>query len=199
MLELIASGLAFDLTGLRPAVASRLPAMEHRIGYEQVELHPHLETVSLAVGAHLAGAEALLPVVRMQAGLAASLAELPGLEGIAWHPARSLVEPTLFRRQIGAWLAGGAFPALGLTALARDPDGGLRSEGLAFFIGQELRIEPLAGRPVPGAAKLAVRLIHGLVEDGPVDKPIDLAGEGGEPLRMEPSPNGKFIRVWTKA
>ncbi len=134
----------------------------------------------------------------MQVGLAASLSELPGIEGIAWRPAHSLIEPVLFRLQVGTWLAGGAFPALGLTALARDPDGGLRSVGLEFFIGQELRIEPAAGRPFPGAAKLAVRLIHGLVEDGPVHKPIELAGENGEPIRMEPSANGRFIRVWAQ-
>lgn len=196
MLELLASGLSFDLTGLTPAEPGAMPQMDYPVGYEGDRPLGPFEAITLAAGMHLAGGEAMLPVVRMQTGLAASLADLPGLVGIAWHPARTLIEPAVFRRQIGGWLAGGAFPSLSLAALARDPDGGMRSVGLDFFIGQELRIEPVAERPLPGAARLAVRLIHALVEDGPVDKAIELSGDDGKLIRMEPSPNGRFIRAW---
>ena len=194
--ELLASGLAFDLVGLEPAPALPLPPLVHAFGYDG-KVQPRIgEALVLRPGAHLAGGKAMLPVVRVMVGLAARLARLAGVEGVSWHPARSLIEPGLFVRMTEAWLGGGAFPALGLTALARDPDGGLRSEGLAFFIGQELRVEPFEGIPMPSAPRIAVRLIHSLVEDGPVTAPVDLAGPDGERLLAEPSPNGAFVRVW---
>lgn len=198
-LELLSSGLAFDLSGLAPGAPDSLPPLVHAFGYDAMARPGVGEAVLLRPGNHLAGGESLLPVVRVMIGLAARLALLPGVQGIAWHPARSFVEPGLFVRMAGAWLAGGAFPALGLTALARDPDGGLRSEGLAFFIGQELRVEPFEGSPLPGGARIAVRLIHSLVEDGPVHAPVHLQGPEGERLLAEPSANGAYVRVWRVA
>ena len=53
-------------------------------------------------------------------------------------PARTAIEPELFVRSVDAWLGGGAFPALGLVALTDTPEGGLISEGLTFFAGQEI-------------------------------------------------------------
>lgn len=194
--ELVASGMAFDLCGLSPAPVEPLPPLVHAFGYDGQAQPRFGEAVALRPGSHLAGGEAMLPVVRTMVGLAARLAQMPGVQGVSWHPARSLVEPALFVRMAAAWLAGGAFPALGLTALARDPDGGLRSEGLAFFIGQELRVEPFEGGPMPGGPRLAMRLIHSLVEDGPVRGPVHLHGPDGERLLAEPSANGAFVRVW---
>lgn len=195
-LELLAWGLAFDLSGLSPAAPEPAPPLVHTFGYDGKAPPDATEAVLLSPGSHLAGGQAMLPLVRTMAGLAARLAALPGVQGVSWHPARSLVEPALFIRMVAAWLGGGAFPALGLTALSRDPDGGLRSEGLSFFIGQEVRIEPFEGSPLPAAPRIAVRLIHSLVEDGPVHAPVDLEGPDGERLVAEPSANGAFVRVW---
>jgi hypothetical protein len=89
------------------------------------------------------------------------------------------------------------FPALGLTALAEVGDGGLHSEGLAFFTGQELRIEPELAGDKAAAARLAVRLINELVERGRIDQPERIAGPQGEPLKLAPSENGRFVRVWS--
>jgi hypothetical protein len=71
----------------------------------------------------------------------------------------------------------------------------MQSEGLAFFTGQELRIEPELAAAGPRAAQIALRLIHALVERGPVEGPENVLGPSGEPLRLQPSPNRRFVRV----
>lgn len=197
-LELLASGLTFDLGGLAPAQAATLPPHPYHFGFSEQLALDNCEAISLIPGGHLSGGEALMPVVRTMMGLGAQLAALPGLCAVVWHASGSVMEPGLFIRLIDGWLAGGAFPALGLTALARDPDDGVRSVGLGFFIGQELRIEPFQGEVMPGAARLALRLVHALVENGPVLAPLDMRGEEGQALLVEPSANGRFIRVWRK-
>lgn len=196
--ELLASGLTFDLSGLAPAEGVSPPPPMHLFGFDQPPEWPAGGALHLAVGAHLYGGGGLLPVVRTMVALGARLARLDGAVAVGWHPARSVIAAGLFCRMVEGWLAGGAFPALGLTALARDPDGGLRSEGLAHFIGQELRIEPYHGEPLADAAKLALRLIHGFVESGPVSATFETTGLNGAPLLVEPSANRSFIRVWRR-
>lgn len=196
--ELLASGLAFDLAGLAPGEGVSPPPPVHLFGFDQAPILVPDAALHLAVGAHLSGGSGLLPVVRTMVALGARLARLDGAVAVGWYPARSVIEAGLFCRMIDGWLAGGAFPALGLTALARDPDGGLRSEGLAHFIGQELRIEPHHGEPLADAAKLALRLIHGFVESGPVSAAFEATGLNGSRLLVEPSANRNFIRVWRR-
>ena len=195
-LELLANGLTFDLSGLAPDAADALPEMAYQYGMEATAAAISFEAITLRPSAHLAGGGNLLPVVRSMAGVAAALVALPNISGICWRPARSLMGPAYFARVIDGWLAGGAFPALGLTALARDLDGGLRSEGLSFFTGQELRIEPLSGASSSQDGKIAVRLIHSLVGAAAVTTPCEFTGPEGERLRVEPSGNGRFLRIW---
>ena len=154
------------------------------------------EAITLRPGAHLAGGGNLLPVVRSMVDVAAALVALPEVQAVVWHPARSGMAPAYFAQVVGKWLEGGPFPALGLTALAREVDGGLRSEGLAFFTGQELRIEPVRDESPAQAAKIAIRLINTLVTIPPVFAPCEFTGPGGERLNAEPSGNGRFIRIW---
>jgi hypothetical protein len=197
-LELIADGLTFDLTGLAPAAAAPMPELLHPFGFAAgADVVPG-EAITLIPGEHLRGGEHLLPVVRVMTGIAARLGELAPVKAIAWHPARSVMAPDVFIRLIAAWLAGGAFPALGLTALTPDTDFGLRSEGLTFFTGQELRIEPGTGTTAAADAKIAVRLIHYLVENEAIRAPFDFLGPDGESLCAAPSDNGRYLRVWRK-
>jgi hypothetical protein len=72
----------------------------------------------------------------------------------------------------------------------------MHSEGLALFTGQELRLEPELVRDPAAAAKLAVRLIDHLVERGRIAKQEVTAGPDEGSLRLEPSANGQFVRVW---
>ena len=190
--ELLAQGLAFDLVGLAPAAPSPAPQPCHHYGTAALTG----EAIALYPGAHLSGGEGLLPVVRTAAALGAALAGLDGVEAVVWHPARTATAPALFRAGVEGWLAGGAFPVLSLAALELGEDGAFRSEGLAFLLGQELRLESLADGDSAKAGKIAARLIHTMVEEGAVLTAAEFTGPGGERLRAQPTDNGRVLRVW---
>jgi len=195
-LELLASGLTFDLVGLAPGQQADPPPCAHRYSLASDADATRWEAVTLFPGPHLAGGEAMTPVIRRLAWLAAVLAQLDGIQAVAWHPARSLSAPGFFREGVLRWIEGGVFPGLGLAALALSPDGGMQSEGLALFTGQELRIEPELTADKAAAAKIGIRLIDFLVERGRIELPQRIAGPDGTPLRLEPSANEQFVRVW---
>jgi hypothetical protein len=195
-LELLANGLTFDLVGLAPGTPAETPPCVHAYALAANTEPVGMEALTVHPGPHLAGGHTMIPVVRSLAWVGAILAQLDGVEAIAWHPARSWCGPAYFRQSVLRWIEGGVFPGLGLTALAANPDGGLHSEGLALFTGQELRIEPELMRDPPAGAKIGVRLIDYLVEAGRISAPERIAGPDGQPLRLEPSANGRFVRAW---
>jgi hypothetical protein len=194
--EVLAGGLTFDLSGLSSGPGHAPPGCIYPFDLPTTFDGAGTEALRLVPGPHLAGGERMMPVIRAMAGLAANLCALTGLVAVAWHPARSCIGPRYFTSIIGNWLEGGVFPGLGLVGLTTVADGGIQSEGLAFFTSQELRIEPELTEDRAAAAKIAVRLIDRLVEQGPLTSPDHIAGPEGRPLRVEPSTNGRFVRVW---
>ncbi len=136
--ELLVQGLTFDCVGLAPGDSAASPEQGALLGLKQF---PAGEALSLQPGPHIAAGAALLPVTQALLGLGAALARLPGVLAVCWHPAQAWMEPDYFQTIASDWIKGGAFPALGLATLHPLPDGGFRSHGLAFFIGQELRLE----------------------------------------------------------
>ena len=198
-LEVLANGLTFDLSGLAPAPGHSPPEQAYGFDLPAGFDHTGLEALCLTPGPHLSGAARMMPVVRAMAGLAASLCTLPGLVAVAWHPARSWIGPRYFTSIIGNWLEGGVFPGLGLVGLATVADGGMQSEGLAFFTDQELRIEPELTGDRASAARIAVRLIDRMVEHGRLEIAETLIAPEGKSLRIEPSGNGRIVRVWSGA
>lgn len=197
-LELLASGLTFDLAGLAPGAPVPLPARRHVFGLDGPELPDSIEAIRLTPGPHVAGGGTLIPVVRVMTGIAARLSRLPGVRAVCWNPAGICIETALFGRIIESWLAGGVFPALGLTALTHGPDGGVHSDGLAFFTGQELWLEAGPEETPAETAKLAVRLIHHLVEEGGFHSVGELIAPDGSTLDAEPSRDGRVLRVWRR-
>jgi hypothetical protein len=194
--ELLANGLTFDLTGLEPGPPLAQPDARHFFGLPRETDGLVFEAIALSPGPHLAGAGAMLPVVRTMACIASALAlELDAL-AVCWEPAGSWMDCQYFSRVIDGWCAGGAFPALGLTGIERTHDGGVESDGLAFFVGQELRIEARRGESAADTVKLAARVIDHLVSNGAIFAREALVGPGGEPLLAEPSTDGKLLRVW---
>ncbi|MFM2271732.1 MAG: hypothetical protein RL702_797 [Pseudomonadota bacterium] len=189
-LELLASGLTFDCRGLAPAPPQPVPPPGALLGLAEA---PVGEAVSLSPGPHLLEGGGLLPVVRILVGLGAAMASLPGLRAVVWHPARSWMVPDYFRSIASTWLGGGAFPALGLTTLERHGASGMTSFGLALFTGQELRLEGMAGLAPGAMARIAMRLVHELVLEGPLLEPRDYVGPGGELLHA--APDGRFVSV----
>lgn len=197
-IELLATGLTFDLAGLAPAPPVPLPTIAHFFGPGAKPALATAEAITLMPGEQLRGAEQMLPVVRIMAGLAARLARLDAVIAIAWHPARIAVAPAAFAAIIAGWLKGGSFPVLALTALFCDNDDAICSEGLAFFTGQELRIEPFTGKNTAYSMKIATRLINHLVGIEPIHQPMNFSGPNGERLSVEPSGNDGLLRVWCK-
>jgi hypothetical protein len=189
--ELLVTGLTFEAAGLAPGPGEALPAIAHRFGLAPDVIGDALEAVVIRPGNHLAGAAAMLPVVRGCVALGAALATHTGAAAVVWIPARSAMAPDYFAAPVGDWLGGGAFPALGLTALVPD-ESGMISEGLAFFTGQELEV---AGSDLAQVGRIAVRMVHALTSQGPLTAPNRLAGPEGEPLLAEPSGDGSRVRV----
>lgn len=198
-LELVAMGLTFDLTGLAPGPARKLPDAVHMYGLD-TSFTPHeYGVVTLTPGPHLAGGGLMVPVVRCLAFVAALLTQLPHVAAVAWHPARSYSEPEYFRSNVLRWIDGGAFPGLGLTALSPTVTGGLQSEGLAIFTGQELELCPELVTDTAQGAKIALRLLHWMVEHGAVTEAQLLTGPSGEALRIEPAALGGIVKVLTNS
>ena len=195
-LELLSGGMTFDLRGIAPGSGPIVPNLRNRYGIDVDFAERSTEALMLAPGPHLWGGRSTMPVVRAQAAVAAALLRaFPSTLAVSWTPAQTLVGSRIFLSMIDAWLMGGAFPALGLTAFRQTMGSALQSEGLAFFTGQELHFDPLLF-PDPGeAARIGVRLVNELVVRAPVDVAIDSAGPEGQPLTITPSPNGRFLRV----
>ena len=194
-LELLANGLTFDLQGLSPGLPQVLPPYAYAYGLPVGLSTAPLEAISLRPGPHIAAGGRMLPVVRGLAWLTAVLAALPQVRAVAWHAARTWSAPDHFRGSVLRWVEGGAFPGLGLTALAPTPEGGLQSEGLALFTGQELRLAPELAFDRASGARLALRLLHWLVENGKLEVPAELSGPSGEPLKLVPTENRRFVGV----
>ena len=192
--EALVTGLSFDVVGLAPAEPMPVPEAVHRIGLEAASLEG-LEAIAIRPGPHLAGGENMLPVVRAALALAKAIAGDGGAQAVVWLPARTAMRPLLFAAMVEEWLSGGAFPSIGLTALIADAEGGVTSEGLAFFIGQEIAVAPAPGASAADNAKLAARLIHELVDRGPLSAPTPRSGIGGEPLLAEPSADCRTVVI----
>lgn len=197
--ELLRDGLTFDLEGLNPANPIQIPACEHGFDFEGRPSGNSHEALRLVPGAHLAGGASSLPVVRGIIALARDLTHhFQDIEAIIWPPALSVIGRRYFESTATAWIDGGAFPALGLTAFVQTMDGALQSVGLDYFIGQELRIEPPLVEDKIGATRLAVRLVNQLILMGGVHDAERVVAPDGTRLIMRVSQNGQFVRVWSE-
>lgn len=194
-LELLSSGLTFDCLGIAPGEAMPAPAHGAMLGLDSI---PDGEAVALRPGPHIAAGRGMLPVVRVLAAIGMRLATLPGVRAVCWQPAGSWMEPGYYRRVVGDWLEGGAFPALGLTSLRRESNGAMVSLGLGLLIGQELRFAPERNLSAGAVARILVRLIHELISNGPLAEPKEFTGADGEQLLAVPVRGGEQLRVMVR-
>lgn len=194
-IEILITGLTFEIEGLAPGAPLGLPGIDHRFGLAGGQPAAAAETIVLRPGPHLAGGEAMLPVVRACTSVALALVMQAKPLAVSWLPAAIALDPDYFAGIASAWLDGGPFPALGYTALVGTSEGGIASAGLAFFTGQEIDVEPAVPPDPRRDARLAVRAIDALVGHGPLTSPLEMAGPEGELLRAEPLPGGKRVRL----
>lgn len=177
--EILRDGLTFDLRGLRDGGAVAAPFVKHFVGFDPGKL-VGLSALVLSPGPHLAGAQALLPVIRVAAGLMLQLARIGDPHAVCWIPAKNALSPALFAKAVLPWLDGGPFPALALAAIKPKDDESLESDGLKFLIGQEFYLTSQTGSGQEQTTRAAIRLIDWLVAHGPVTRAVTatLAGTG---------------------
>lgn len=198
-LELLASGLTFDLRGLAPGMAAPIPPVGPVYGLPSDVDKFEFEAISLAPGANVGPGGAMMPVVRILLGLTANLALQLPITAVCWNPAGSWMEPRYFGRVAVTWLSGGAFPALGLTGVRRRSDGAFESTGLAYFTGQEVCVRDHDGEAGSETIKLAARVVDHLVRHGPLEARDTLPCPSGAALILEPSSDGRFVEVSRRA
>lgn len=195
-LELLREGLTFDLVGLAPGRPLSAPAITHRFDFPAEPAGSELQAIAIMPGPHLAGGERSMPVLRGMLALARDLTQhFEDVEAVFWPPSGSIIGRRFFESVVSAWLEGGAFPALGLIAFEETADKALQSVGLAFWIGQELRIEAPLSTDKVAATRLAVRLINQLVMVGGIEESERVVAPDGTRLVMHASRNSQFVRV----
>jgi len=195
-IELLRDGMTYDLTGAAPGPGIAVPPLPYRMGVGADVREAGLEALALRAGPHLSQGPAIVPVVRTMMGVASMIVpHLPGLVAVAWSESGALIGSEFFVSVMSAWLAGGAFPGLGLTAFAPEADGGLRSQGLAFFTGQELRLAAELAEDRAAGTRLGVRLIDQLVGRPALTQGEAVIGPDGQRLMLEPSPDRRLLRV----
>lgn len=194
-LEILASGLTFDLRGLSPADPAGHRPSQHCYGFADQAPDEPLEALEIIPGGHIAAGGGLLPVIRIMAGLTANLALNLPVEAVVWHTADTWLEPRYFARTVLTWLAGGVFPALGLTALLPASDGSIASRGLAHFTGQEIQLAGAPGEAQAETVKLAVRVIDYLVRTGKLTEARKIS-DAGVSLFAEPSQFSNTVWIW---
>ena len=191
MVEILVSGLTFDLCGLAPGAGTSVPPVRHRYG--TIADQP-FEAITLTPAQHIASGYAMIPVVQAMTALAAHISLPLEAQAVCWHPAETWIEPHYFARIGHDWVSGGAFPALGLTAL-QDNSAGLRSEGLHFFVRQELQVDNRPGEEMRDTAKLALRLIDRTISEGPFTADGAFDGPDGQRLHVELSNEGRLATI----
>ncbi len=196
-LELLRDGLTFDLTGLAPGPESSSPDLAQRFDLPVLpDVRDH-EAMTLRPGPHVADAEKSMPVIRTMMALACDLVRhFDDLLAVGWAPAGSVIGRRFFESVTTAWLDGGPFPALGLTAFVEAPDGALQSVGLSFWIDRELRIEPPLSADRVAATRLAIRLVNHLVLIGGLEADDHITAPDGTRLILRPSRERALISVW---
>lgn len=194
--ELLQDGLTFDLGGLAPGPASAFPAALHRFDLPQLPTARDYDAVVLRRGPHLAGAANATPLMRSMLALACDLVRhFSELAAVIWSPAASATGRRFFESATSAWLEGGPFPALGLAAFAEASEGALESTGLAFWTGQELRIEPPLATDRVAATRLGIRVVNHLVLTGELVNDDRIIAPDGTRLLLRPSRNRAVVSV----
>ena len=197
-LELVSRGLSFEVTGI---ARSAEESWQDRStdSFPPGGMGRRYETIGLVAGPHMETGARTPAVLKRQSRAAIALGrQFPVLEGFSWSTARNTVVPSHFADLFERWDAGEALPAELFVTFRKDLDEGLSSLGLSLFTDQELRIEPDAAEAIPDAGRLAMRIAGQLIAMGPLSDPQDFATPDGRNLRLEASPNGRFVRAFLR-
>jgi hypothetical protein len=194
---LLRDGLTFDVCGFASGPQSVWPEIAHRFDLPELPQPESFDVMTITPGPHLAAAGRTMPVMQTMLALACDLSRhFADLAAVCWAPSRSAIGRKFFESVTSAWLEGGPFPALGLTAFSQTEDGAIISEGLDFWTGQELRIEPPLSADRIAATRLGIRIVNQLVIVGALQESDRITAPDGTRLMLAPSVDGKLVRVW---
>ena len=203
-LEVIVDGLGFDVLGLEPGVALSQPDIAHYADGPIDLVSDRVEVVTLTPGPHIASASGERPIVRAMMELAVGLATAwTRSTAVVWSPARMAATPGFFSRAMARWVGGGSFPTTALVGFAEiaGPQGevAFRSEGAAFFVGQEVEVSGSI-TDIPEMAKgVGSRVVNHLIANGSVSDVAHIQGRDGAVLRLSPSNDGRLLHVTSAA
>ena len=196
-IELLRSGLTFDCSGLAPGPAAAFPAFQHRFDLPAMPAPDDHEVVVVRSGPHVAAGGNSMPLMRELLALGCDLVrQFDDLAAVGWGPSATVIGRRYFESVTSAWLDGGPFPALGLTAFVQLPDGALESIGLGYWIGRELRLEPSLAVDRIAATRLGIRLVNHLVIIGGLEEDDRIVAPDGSRLGLRPSRSRAVIEVW---
>ena len=150
---------------------------------------------SLRLGPHIAAGGHNLFVLREWFGLAHRIARVFGASSICWVPCAVVIGRDRLTERLRAWDGRGEVPVALLASFRPTLDGAIQSHGLAHFTGQEFRIEQQLAEGEGGEALARLIFAH-LFYSGRQEQTGELASPQGYSLRLEPSANGRFVRVW---
>ncbi|WP_252257682.1 hypothetical protein [Erythrobacter aurantius] len=193
---MLREGLVFDLVGIAPGGKMDLPVINHQFDMAEMPDPSECDPLQLLPGPHVSAGGNSLPVAKALVGLASDLLRhFDDLVAVVWPPSNSVIGRRFFESTTSAWISGGPFPALGLTAFRETLEGAVQSVGLEYWIGQEIRIEPPLSVDPVAATRLGVRLVNQLVILGGIEGSERIVGPDGSRLLLTLSRNQKFIRV----
>ncbi|WP_147395495.1 hypothetical protein [Altericroceibacterium spongiae] len=198
-ISFVLPGLFLELTGIRPGNMAIVPRPLRMPDKFSEFRFSDVETLSLSMPFEAKQSRLWSSINLTFAKLLSDFTHLPGVEAVQWHPARSLCLPDIFQRSIESWERGKDFLGQELISAAPMADGGIQTEGLWLFAGQEVRIEPELVEPKRGNSELALHLAQYFAHNGPLTKPMRFKSPLSGYLRAEPSSNGRFIRVYAEA
>ena len=195
-LKLVRDGLPIILGGLDDGAPGSFPSIEHRFDLETVPSADRYERLQLTVEPGLPTGDNRIEILRALIGLARDLAaHFENCAAIAWPPARSAISRKYFESTASAWIEGGPFPALGLTAFEQASDGAIHSIGLDFWIGRELLIDAALVKERTAAIRFGARLVSQLVVLGGITESERVVAPDGSHLVLHLSSDGKTIHV----
>ena len=188
------AGLGFDLVGLAPGPAIPVPDVGDGDVVERAARRSGTHACALRLGPHIESGRHSLAILRTWFHLGHAIAAAFGAPALCWAPGGVVMECEKVAAHLAAWDARSDVPVNLLATFRPTLDGAIQSRGLAYFTGQEFRLEPALLRG--NEASLARLIFAHLFYAGPQLASGQLAAPDGCALRLQPSGNRRFLRVW---
>ena len=195
-LEVIVDGLSFDIQGLGPGVPTAHPEIGHYADGAIDLATSEVEVVALTPAPNISLASGELPIVQAMMELAVGLTTAWTRSiAVVWGPGRVAATPGFFSSAVARWVRGGPFPTQALVGFAENGEETLRSEGAAFFVGQEIEVTGSIARATDMARGIGARVFNHLLLNGRLNDVAHIQGRDGTVLRLAPTGDGAWLRV----